>query len=611
MIREKKKEHAEKLKTAISDNPKRFWSYVKTCTSDKPSPSFLRDGRAFLTDSRDKANLLNNFFYSVFNQATDASSPTYQLPSFSSECEKLDSIKLTVPEVTDTLINLDPNKACGPDDIPGSLLKYTAAEIAPSLCRLFNLSLSLGTVPANWKRANISPVFKKDDPTLAENYRPISLLCIVSKVLERCIFNHCCPHLSPFFYHLQHGFQRGKSTVTQLLEVYHDILDMLASGQEVDVIHLDLSKAFDKVPHNLLLSKLQLLGLSGSVLQWFTSYLSDRHQRVALDGTFSDWLPVTSGVPQGSILGPLLFLVYINDMSSYTIHGSSLALFADDSKLYRSIDSDDSSTTSLQADLDTLHKWSIDHDMSFNTTKCKVLHMTKRKSRRRPQQSYHLDGQTLDSTPSTRDLGVTVTASLSWATHIEEMCAKGNKVLGLVKRVCGRDILDVSTRKLMYTALVRPILEYASCLWSPYTAKHRRLIENIQRRATKFILNYPDRHVNYNERLHRLDLLPLESRRDIHDLILLYKTRAGFIDANFDHLLLPATSRYTTRNYDPVNIHPVFSHSQQYFTNSFFPRTIKLWNNLPSFIKHAITLNQFKNLLYSKYKDKRKLYIPP
>ena len=161
------------------------------------------------------------------------------------------------------LKNLDPKKACGPDGIPGMLLKTTAREIAPSPCRLFNMSLSLGSVPASWKRANVTPVFKKDNPSLAMNDRPISLLCTVSKVLERFVYNHCCPHLTPLLYHLQHGFLKGRSTVTQLLEVYHDILDSLASGKKIDAIHLDLSKAFDRVPHHLLLTKLERFDISG------------------------------------------------------------------------------------------------------------------------------------------------------------------------------------------------------------------------------------------------------------------------------------------------------------------------------------------------------------
>ncbi len=233
--------------------------------------------------------------------------------------------------------------------------------------------------PFIWKRANISPVFKGDEQFLAENYWPISLLCIVSKILERCVFNHCFPVLSPTIYNFQHGFIKGRSTVTQLLLVYHSILDTLADGQEVDAIHLDLSKAFDLVSHRLLLDKLKCYGINGQLLKWFRSYLSDRFQRVVLDGASSDWLPVTSGVPQGSVLGPLLFVLYVNDMPNYFTSKSNLALFADDSKLYRTITSINS-RHELQADLHCLNKWSKDHSMPFNSLKCKILRMSRKRS---------------------------------------------------------------------------------------------------------------------------------------------------------------------------------------------------------------------------------------
>ena len=419
MLMRKKKEHAEKLKASISEKPKRFWSYIKSSTSDRPSPNFLRDGHKLVTDIRDRANIVNKFFSSVFNPASTAS-PTLSAPPSSGVVEKLDSIELTASEVREVLLSLDPNKACGPDNIPGALLKNTAAEIAPFLCKIFNFSLSRGVVPVLWKRANVTPVFKKDDPTLAENYRPISLLCIVSKVLERCIFNHCYTHFAPPLYNLQHGFLRGKSTVTQLLEVYHDILDMIAGGQEIDVIHLDLSKAFDKVPHDLLLTKLHRHGISGTALRWFEGYLSNRQQRVVLEGTFSDWLPVTSGVPQGSILGPLLFLVFANEMPSYVQNGSSLALFAEDSKLYRPLSSVSSSAL-LQSDLDGLHSWSSDHRMTFNTTKCKVFRMSKRRSCRKPLNTYHVGEEILLHSPEISDLGVSVSGNCTWTSHIEQI----------------------------------------------------------------------------------------------------------------------------------------------------------------------------------------------
>jgi len=196
-------------------------------------------------------------------------------------------------------------------------------------------------------------------------------------------------------------------------------------------------------------------------------------------------------------LGPLLFLVFAKEMPYYVHHGSSLALFVDDSNLYRPIDSV-SSPALLQSDLDGLHTWSSDHRMAFNTTKCKVLRMSKRRSRRKLLNTYHLCEEVLSHSPETSDLGVSVSGNCTWSSHIEQMCAKANRVLSLVKRLCGRDIRDVQTRKLSYTALVRPLLEYSSRVWSPYLVKHRRLIENIQRRATKFVLNYLPREVSYN-----------------------------------------------------------------------------------------------------------------
>ena len=220
------------------------------------------------------ANALNKFFHSVSNPREEKSTMPYVTSTPSKDI--LSDIKLTEYEVIEVLRQLDPNKACGPDCIPSRLLLELADVIAPSLSDLFNMSLSLGVVPAQWKRANITPVFKKDDPTLCHNYRPISLLCVLSKVLERCIHTHSYHHLEPLIYNLQHGFMRGKSTTTQLLEVYNNILESVASGKEVDAIFLDLSKAFDKVPHNLLLNKLEKYGIRGPLLSWFRSYLYDR-----------------------------------------------------------------------------------------------------------------------------------------------------------------------------------------------------------------------------------------------------------------------------------------------------------------------------------------------
>ena len=228
-------------------------------------------------------------FHSVLNFGTN------EHPDFSPiniPEKQLSNIQLTVYEVSEVLHSLDANKASGPDNLPNIILVGVAYEIAPSICRLFNLSLSEGIMPKRWKLANITAIFKKNDPTIPSNYRPISLLDTLSKVLERCVYNHCYEHLRSMFHYLQHGFLRGRSTNTQLLVVYHQILECIASGQEVDAIYLDFSKAFDSVPHNLLLLKLKSYGISDPTLSWFGSYLSERQQRVVINGHSSYWLPL-------------------------------------------------------------------------------------------------------------------------------------------------------------------------------------------------------------------------------------------------------------------------------------------------------------------------------
>ena len=207
---------------------------------------------------------------------------------------------------------LDPNKASGPDNIPARILKLTADQIAPSVCRLFNLSLQIGVMPTAWKEANVTPVFKNGIDACVENCRPISLKSILSKVLERCIYDHIINFISSRINKMQHGFQRQKNCSTQLIQVYHNILEALDKRNVIDSIYLHFFKAFDKVSHPLLLQRLEELRFRGQLMSWFRSYLSGRKQRVVLEGQQSDWLTVSSGVPQGSILGSLLFTLFIN-----------------------------------------------------------------------------------------------------------------------------------------------------------------------------------------------------------------------------------------------------------------------------------------------------------
>ncbi len=358
-----------------------------------------------------------------------------------------------------------------------------------------------------------------------------------------------------------------------------------------------------------MLMKLENYGVNGSLLAWFTSYLSGRQQRVVVDGFYSDWLPVTSGVPQGSILGPLLFFVYVNDAPDYIQQNSSIALYADDSKLFRSI-KQQTDYTFLQSDLDSLYHWSQDWAMSFSSTKCEVMHFSrKRKPCSHLDRTYCLAGQQLRSVPSIKDLGVTIASDLSWSKHIENITCNANRTLGLVKRVC-HDIDDISTRKLLYCSIIRPKLEYASNLWSPYLIKYQLLIENVQRRATRFILNYP-KNMPYAERLAKTNILPLQYRREISDLLLLFKSRNGLVTTDVNNILDTFVSPYRTRYSHPNNYNLTIKHKQDYFRKSYFIRSALLWNDLPSDLKECYSLPLFKSKLIKLYHSKLGTYCLP
>ncbi|CAB3994070.1 Hypothetical predicted protein [Paramuricea clavata] len=286
--------------------------------------------------SKTIAELYNSYFVSVFSIHQNTQND--QEGTNKNDEPNIEELEITLSEleVFSALRALDPDKALGPDGIPSRILKETAQQIAPSLTLLFNKSINSGVVPDEWKLANVVPVYKRGEKEDVQNYRPISLLCIVSKLLERCVLKHIWEHLRVILNECQHGFVPGKSCTSQLIGVLDKIGRLLDRGEQIDVIYLDMSKAFDRVNHEILIEKLRHLGFKTNLLRWFKSYLYHRRQQVTVLGATSPTLPVTSGVPQGSILGPVLFLLYVNDLPD-KISSSSIAAFADDTKIFKRI----------------------------------------------------------------------------------------------------------------------------------------------------------------------------------------------------------------------------------------------------------------------------------
>ena len=325
---------------------------------------------------------------------------------------------------------------------------------------MVNKSFSVGLLPDEWKNADITPLHKKGSKSSRENYRPISLTSIACKIGEKIVFDRMIKfwHEIDLINSNQFGFLRGRSTATQLLSTFNDWAKSRNLSIPTDVIFLDLAKAFDSVPHERLLLKLKTNGIDGSLLNWLRHFLVGRKQRVVVRGSCSDWSRVTSGTPQGTILGPLLFLLYINDITECI--SSTVKLYADDTKIYREISDPIIDCQLLQDDLNNLSEWARKWQLRFNAGKCESMRITH--YRDKSETNYFLEKPLKDG-DHFKDLGVTITRDLSWGNHIGITVNKANKVLGSLKRSAGTANTNVFS--MLYKSLVRPILEYAAPVW--------------------------------------------------------------------------------------------------------------------------------------------------
>ena len=474
----------------------------------------------------------------------------------------------------------------GPDGLHPRLLKKLSKTIAPILQTIFEKSLETGKVPADWKTANVCPIFKKGERYNPANYRPVSLTCICSKLLEHIVTKHILKHLEQYniLYDLQHGFRSKRSTETQLLAFTQDVLRNLQEGRQTDVIIMDFAKAFDKVSHWRLSLKLQTYGINGKINQWVTNFLDGRLQRVVCNGEHSEWAPVMSGVPQGSVIGPLLFLIYINDLPENV--KSKVRLFADDTILYHTIECKRDSKI-LQKDLDHLAAWEEKWKMKFHPQKCNVLRITRRK---KPiDSSYQLHGHTLETLSDIKYLGVTVNNKLCWNTHINNICKKANNSLAFLRR--NLQISQAHIKECAYTALIRPQLEYASCVWDPYTICNKDRIEMVQRRAARFVHCNYDQKASVNEMLRKRGWRSLVQRRVDARLVMFYKSLHGQVAVDVTRNLVPHTR--VSRHWHPkAFMIPIEKIS--YLQNSYLPRTVAQWNSLPASIALSSSLEAFK-----------------
>ncbi len=569
-----------------SSNTKPFWSYVKSLRQSSTGVSALNTANGIATTALEKANALNNKFQSIFTNEDCQNLPSVD----NGTVPQMPTINVTTEGVVKLLKDLKPHKAPGPDNITPKVLKECAESIAPPLRQVFQKSLSTGELPEDWLTANVSPIFKKGDRSDPSNYRPVSLTSIPCKILEHIIHSNMMTHFEThnLLNNEQHGFRRGRSCETQLALTVHDLAQILDNQGQADVIIMDFSKAFDLVPHQRLLLKLKEAGITGSLHMWISNFLTKRSQQVVLEGISSSSINVTSGVPQGTVLGPLLFILYLNDLPNGI--SSQVRLLADDCILYREINTDED-RQSLQNDINILCKWESCWQMKFNVAKCYAMHVTHKKS---PIQStYFMNKKPLETVKSHTYLGVELNHKLNWTDHITTTVSKANRVLGLLRRnlySCSSEVKEAA-----YNTLVRPKLEYCSSIWDPYQQDHKNRLEAVQRRAARFICKDYRRKSSVSSMISKLGWKSLEERRAISRLTLLYKSINHIVAVDTDHLQTKSGG-ISTRKSSSISFHHPVS-KKDCLKYSFIPKTTVEWNLLPASIRESTSVEAFKTKL--------------
>ena len=438
----------------------------------------------------------------------------------------LEHIDILTESVEKKLNKLKPFSAPGPDSISPTMLKELSNVLSFPLAIIFQKSLNEQYVPTDWKQANVTPIFKKGSTFDPGNYRPVSLTSVVCKVMESLVRDSIVDHLNlnDLLFHTQHGFINKRSCLTNLLEYFEKITELVDNGNCVDILYLDFAKAFDKISHLKLSVLLEAHGISGKIKGWIDEWLSNRWQRVVLNGNSSSWLQVTSGVPQGSVLGPTLFVIFINTLDIYLKDFPALvSKFADDSKVGMCVNNE-SDASVLQNVINALCEWSDDLSMQFNASKCKVMHIGAKNSNFNYfMHGYAPAGTVLSETEVEKDVGVKISNNLKPSAQCQAAAKKANQLVGQMAR--SFTYRDRHNWIRLYKVYIRPHLEYAVQAWSPWLQKDINVLEDVQKRVVKMTSGLPSG--TYEQKLSFLGLLSLEERRNRGDMIQVWKILHG------------------------------------------------------------------------------------
>lgn len=551
-----------------------------------------------VNQNQDKANILNQFFASLSHINTPTL-PRADIHNNGEPRPSLTRIEITEREVLTELNKIDTHKSTGPDSLPAKVLKLAAVIIAEPLSKLVNKSLQLGSYPEIWKEATVKPIFKGKGPSSSvSNYRPISLLPCISKVVERLIHNHIYRYLceNRLLTDKQSGYRPGHSTQLQLVYLNDQIYSALDSRKEFTAIYLDISKYFNQIWHEGLLHKCRNeFGISGPILQWLKSYLSDRKQRVSIDNTLSESATINAGCPQGSVLGPLLALLYLNGLSSVT--QSNILFFADDTSLSAEHDQSniDSVQNRLQQDLNSIAEYGKKWAITFNAAKTIQQTFSYRKDPAVPL--LYFNEQRIPVHTCHKHLGLNLSTDLRFHDHVNEMIKKATRALGPIYPVA--PFLSRKTLIMIYKMYIRPFFDYGDIIYDEMiTIADNMRLERLQNRILRLATGARFRSPT-QQLLDEVGIESLQSRRKFHKLNMYYKINNPSPQIpEYITTLLPTTRGQTTgislRNSANLSV-PV--NRTDMYTKSFLPDATKLWNSLRRETRESPTLKIFKTML--------------
>ena len=599
-----------------STGQKKYWSALKKLLKKNITsviPPILQQG-IFVTEAMEKCSIFNIYFKDQC-QTIETSST---LPPF--QCSTHHSIKnveFNQNSIMDHVKKLNENKAHGHDEISIKLIKICGNAISKPLFIIFKNCISKSYFPKKWKKANVVPVHKKNERNIISNYRPISLLPICGKLFEKIIFDNLYTYIfqNGFITDKQSGYRNGDSTIKQLLSITHEIHKAFDASDEIRAVFLDISRAFDRVWHDGLIYKLKKIGVGGDMINILNSFLEDRTQRTTIDGKFSEWVEIGAGVPQGSILGPILFLVYINDIVE--IVDSDIRIFADDTFIFRP--ADQNSSDALNKDLENITEWARQWKMLFNPdiSKQAIEIIFSRKNKKSVHTPLIFNGIPVKLADDTKHIGMILDSKLSFEKHMDAKLAKARQGLGIMKQL--KKWVSCNVLEAIYRLYVRPHLDYGDMVYhvsnlnknnvfnQGNTNPLARNVESIQYEAARIVTG-AWKSTSIEKLYKNLGWESLSDRRTLRKLYLLFET----MENNFPLYLVNLIDKFKftedSKFYNKTLLKYVPCRTNKY-KSSFLPSTINDWNMLEVEIKTSETKSIFKKKLLNKIRPKKSSYF--